>query len=523
MIVTALSAIAALAGRESQSGQLGSGGGQLGSQALSASLGPQAASLPSVPAPETGLPAGAEPRAADAYTKLPVGFVPNAGQTNHSVRYYAQGPGYSFYFTDEQAVLALQKGDRGQALYLRFLGANPNAEPTAADRATGRVNYLTGAEHHTDLPTYERIIYRDLWPGIDMVFRGQGGKLSYEFRLRPGAQASDIRLAYDGVDRLSLSRGGDLMVTTPLGRLRDAAPQTFQRIGGRRVPVESRYALAGDSYGFTVGDHQRDRPLLIDPSLAYSTYLGGSIDDSGNAIAVDSTGAAYLTGQTGSTDFPTTPGAFDPSLNGSGDAFVTKLDPAGSTVYSTYLGGSFEESGVGIAVDSTGAAYLTGQTGSTDFPTTAGAFDTSLTGDRDAFVTKLTFVTGPLPSTPQCRVTNGGRITADNGDTASFGGNAQSDAAASVKGQEGYRDQGPAQPQNVKSIRILALTCNQQRTQASIFGEATIEGAGTLAFTIDVQDLGEPGLGRDTYRIQLDTGYDSGQHRLEGGNVQIRG
>jgi hypothetical protein len=143
-----------------------------------------------------------------------------------------------------------------------------------------------------------------------------------------------------------------------------------------------------------------------------------------------------------------------------------------------------------------------------------------LDGDVDAFVIKITF--GAPASTPRCSVTNGGQITADNGDRANFGGNARSDAAGDVKGAEDYRDHGPAQPQNVKSIRITALTCTQAGTQASIFGEATIDGSGTHAFEIDVQDLAESGKGVDTYRIVLDTGYDSGLQQLEGGNVQTR-
>jgi hypothetical protein len=532
-----LSAIA-VAGRESQSGQLGSVGAAPGSHALPTTLGPQSASFTSAGAPSTALPAdatqptlpaGAKRRAADAYAKLPLAFIPNAGQTDHSVRYYAQGAGYSFYFTNHKAVLALQRGRRGEALDLRYLGANPNAELTAADRASGRVNYLTASEHHTDLPTYRRLIYRNLWPGIDMVFGGKGGKLNYEFLLRRGAKVSDIRLAYAGADGVSLGAGGGLLVKTPLGTLRDARPQSFQLIDGRRVPVDSHYSLAGDSYGFSVGHHDRGQPLVIDPSLAYSTFLGGSAFDFGAGIAVDSAGAAYVTGTTISTDFPTTAGAFDTSLDGFRDAFVTKLNPAGSGLaYSTFLGGSapFDpraggagEFGEGIAVDSTGAAYVTGTTRSADFPTTAGAFDTSLDGFRDAFVAKLAF--DPPASTPQCKVTGGGQVTAGNGDAATFSGSAQSDAAGSAKGQEQYQDLGPTQPQSVKSIRILALTCNQARTQATIFGEATINGTGSHQFQIEVQDLGEPGRGSDTYRILLDTGYDSGVHTLAGGNVQI--
>ena len=390
LIVLALLAIAALAVRDSQSGQLGPGGAAPGAQAQPASLGSQAASLPFAQTPSTALPAGAKRRAADAYAKLPLAFTPNAGQTNQSVRYYAQGAGFSFYFTDRKAVLTLQKGDRGQALQMRFLGANPNAKLKAADRASGKVNYLTDSARHTNLPTYGRLIYRNLWPGIDMVFRGQGGKLNYEFRLHPGAKVSDIRLAYAGAKGVSLGAGGALLLHTPLGTLRDAAPASYQRIDGRRVAVDSRYALAGNSYGFAVGRHDRGQPLVIDPSLAYSSYLGGSQDDTGLGIAVDSAGAAYVTGRTSSTDFPTTAGAFDTSYNGGGDAFVTKLNPAGSSLaYSTYLGGSSDDEGAGIAVDSAGSAYVTGFTESADFPTTAGAFDTSYNGGGDAFVTKL--------------------------------------------------------------------------------------------------------------------------------------
>ncbi len=243
--------------------------------ALPATLDSQSASLAPARGPSTALPADAKRRAANAYAKLPLAFVPNAGQTDQSVRYYAQGAGFPFYFTDDKAVLAFEKGGRGQALDLRFVGANPNAEPEAADRGTGRVNYLTASEHHTNLPTYERLIYRDLWPGIDMVFRGQGGKLNYEFHLRPGAEVSDIRIAYAGAKGVSLGAGGALQIDTPLGTLRYAHPQSFQRIDGRRVPVDSRYALAGNAYGFAVGHHDRRQPLVIDPSLAYSIYLGG--------------------------------------------------------------------------------------------------------------------------------------------------------------------------------------------------------------------------------------------------------
>ena len=328
-----------------------------------------------------------------AYSKLPLAFVPNRGQTDARVRYSAQQAGLSVFFTRTEAVFALAKGKRGAALALRFLGAGP-AAIEGRRPGTGRVNYLTGndpAKWHRDLPTYGQVVYRNLWPGVDMAFRGAEGRLKYEFVLRPGAKVADISLAYGGTGALSLDRAGNLRIPTPLGVLRDERPVSYQQIGGRRVPVASRFSVAGGrSFGFAVGAYDRRVPLVIDPGLVYSTYLGGINFDEGSGIAVDATSAAYVTGRTGSPSFPTTVGAFDTTHNGGEDAFVTKLNPAGSgLVYSTFLGGSGSEQGKGIAVDAAGAAYVTGLTGSANFPTTPGAFDPTHNGGEDAFVSKL--------------------------------------------------------------------------------------------------------------------------------------
>jgi hypothetical protein len=348
------------------------------------------------------LPAQTKQRATDAYGKLPLSFIPNRGQTNEQVRYYARASGAGFYFTRTKAMLAFEKGKKGTALVLRFLGANPNARLEPLQKQPGRVNYLRGSDRanwQRNIPAYHEIAYRNLWPGIDMVFRGAGGKLEYEFHLRPGSDPSDIRLAYQGADGLSLGASGNLLVQTPLGTLRDSRPRSYQPVGGRRQTVESRYDLTGGSaYGFALGaSYDRHGSLVIDPGLVYSTYLGGTGDDDAFAIAVDRAGSAYVTGSTVSPDFPPTTGAFDTSLNGGQDAFVTKLNASGSALdYSTYLGGTSSgvgygvaDEGRGIAVDRTGHAYVTGTTDSPDFPTTAGALDTSLNGRTDAFVTKL--------------------------------------------------------------------------------------------------------------------------------------
>jgi hypothetical protein len=357
-------------------------------------------------APQPAAPAPASPGVLGAYGRLPLAFVPNAGQTDARVRFAAHAAGAQFYFTRSEAVFAFTKGSprdgKGVALRLVFLGANPDATIDGQGRQAGKVNYFIGNDPkrwRTNLPTYGRVVYRDLWPGIDMVFRGDGTRLKYEFVVRPGANVDDIRLAYRGAERLSVNAAGQLLIETPLGTLRDARPVTYQEIEGKRVPVESRFLLRptgpdAAAYGFAVGGYDARQPLVIDPGLLYSTFLGGGSTDIGNPIAVDAAGNAYVTGETNSgapNPFPTTAGAFDTSYNGNIDAFVTKLNPTGSAlVYSTYLGGAASsDRGFGITVDGAGNAYVTGETNSMDFPTTLLAFDTSYDGNGDAFVTKL--------------------------------------------------------------------------------------------------------------------------------------
>ena len=337
-------------------------------------------------------------------TSSPLAFVPNRGQLDARVRFSAHAGGASVWLTGTDARFAFAKETRGVNLRLRFVGADPDAAIEAARPEPGKVNYLLGndpGKWHTGLPTYGEVVYHDLWPGIDLVFRGEYGKLKYELRLEPGADPGQVRLAYRGAERLALGKAGDLRIETALGVLRDSPPASYQVVGGRRVPVASRFGLHGMTYGFALGAYDPKRPLVIDPGLAYSTYLGGSGLDKGGGvavdglvgggIAVDSLGNAYVTGHTASDPFPATAGAFDTSFNGREDVFVTKLNATGSSlVYSTYLGGSSIDQGLGIAVDAAGNAYVTGVTTSDPFPTTPGAFETSFNGGgRDGFVTKL--------------------------------------------------------------------------------------------------------------------------------------
>jgi hypothetical protein len=311
------------------------------------------------------------------------------------VRYAAQAAGVRFSFTQKEAVFGFTKGNKAVTLRLAFLGANPATTVRGRRLGAGKVNYLLGrdpARWHTGLPTYGQVVYRDLWPGVDMVFGGAAGRLKYEFLLRPGAEVQHIRLAYRGARGVSVDKAGSLQIRTALGVLTDTRPRSYQAIGGRRVPVDSRFALGGKpatAFGFAVGHYDRRQPLVIDPGLAYSTFLGGSGLD-GGAIAVDAAGNAHLAGQTSSADFPTSAGVLDAGLSGNYDAFVAKLNPAGSALlYATFLGGSSNDAANGIRLDASGDAYLTGSTISADFPTSPGAFDTSYNGGTDAFVAKL--------------------------------------------------------------------------------------------------------------------------------------
>lgn len=343
----------------------------------------------------------------ESFANLPPLFVANAGQLDPEVRYLAQGPGYSFAFTPGAAALTLVNGTRGAALELRFVDADPNAELEARRETSGKVNYFVGndpARWRTGLSTYEEIVYRDLWPGIDLAFRGARGELKYEFLVRPGASVDDIRLSYRGADDVRLGADGGLQIATAIGVLTDAAPMSYQEINGRRIAVESQF-IVDDGIAFAVGAYDVDRPLVIDPGLVYSTLLGGSNVDQGRGIAVDGAGSAIVTGLTASTNFPTSPGAFDATLGDGQDAFVTKLDPTGSMlVFSTYLGGVTlpgapgTDAGFAVALDPAGNVFVTGTTSSADFPT-LGGFDTSYNGSGDAFVTKFSPMGALLAST----------------------------------------------------------------------------------------------------------------------------
>jgi hypothetical protein len=322
--------------------------------------------------------------------QLPLSFEPNAGRANRAVDYIAHSvSGGTLHLSGHEATLAL--GER--TLRLRFAGAATDPRAIGLDRLPGEANSFIGddpSRWRTDLPTYSAVRYRSLYPGIDADFYGSQRDLEYDFRLAPHADPSRIALRVAGGDSIELAPSGDLEIALGKHEVIQRAPVAYQWIDGERHPVESSYLLAGSRVGIDLGPYDRSRPLVIDPTLVYSTYLGGSGADAAFAIAVDSSGAAYVTGNTDSADFPTQ-GQFQTDQTGS-DAFVSKLNPAGTGLeYSTYLGGGGgaapTDQANGIAVDSSGAAYVTGNTNSTDFPTEDEAQPDQ--AGFDAFLTKL--------------------------------------------------------------------------------------------------------------------------------------
>jgi hypothetical protein len=321
------------------------------------------------------------------YGNLPLAFEPNQGQTDGRVSFLARGPGYALFLTRQEAVLELEPPAHQPATVVRMklLGSNPYASSLSGlDELPGKVNYLIGKNAHewrTNIPTYAKVTEQEVYPGVDLVYYGHQHQLEYDFIAAPKADVSRIQLEVEGAQKLHLDSSGNLLVEVPGGELTFQRPVAYQETDGSRQPVEAGYVIEGErQVAFRVGKYDSNASLVIDPILAYSTYLGGSNIDNASAIAVlSSDGTAFVAGGTFSSDFPTEhplqPNAGGPS-DFPTDAFVAKLSADGGTVlYATYLGGSREDLGNGIAVDSLGDAYVVGTTFSSDFPVTPGAFD----------------------------------------------------------------------------------------------------------------------------------------------------
>jgi Beta-propeller repeat len=328
------------------------------------------------------------------YGQLPLSFEANKGQTDPRVNFLVRGAGYSAFLTPTSAVMELEEGDGGNVVAMRLVGASPTSHHVGLDEQAGVSNYLIGndpSKWHTNIANYAKVGYQDVYHGINLVYHGDQQQLDYDFVVTPGAVPRAIRLAFAGAQGKSIDAQGNLVLHTSGGDLVEHAPVAYQTINGVRHPITSRFVIGRDGQvGFQVGRYDHTRSLVIDPvlSLSYSTYLGGTKFDAGNAIAVDSSGNVYVTGTTESKDFPTYK-PFQSRYKGSPDVFVTKFNSTGSAlVYSTYLGGVYEIA-KGIAVDSSGDAFVVGTNQSGDFPTTKTAFQRNPLGGGDAFLAKL--------------------------------------------------------------------------------------------------------------------------------------
>jgi hypothetical protein len=382
----------------------------------------------------------------NAYSRLPLSFEANRGQLDGSVKFLARGSGYSLFLTSDEAVIALNPGlkkpgakgtggrtsvaPRGSTagtpdptpavLRMKLTGAQSTPKITALDELRGKSNYFIGGDSgswRADVPLYTRVRYENVYPGVDLIYYGNQQQLEYDFHVAPGANPKDIRLAFSGARSLRVDAQGDLVLRVGVGEVRQLKPVIYQEVDGVRRQIAGRYVMKGRrDVGFAIDAYDKSKPLIIDPVLVYSSYLGGGNFDMGHDIAVDGTGHIYVTGWTYSVNFPTRntitppppPDFFNPSAGTRGaDVFVTKIDPSASgdssLVYSTYLGGTSSEEPHAIALDADGNVYITGWTYSYDlqgtpqdesFPVTTGAFQRALFFPReghpkDVFITKL--------------------------------------------------------------------------------------------------------------------------------------
>jgi hypothetical protein len=370
----------------------------------------------------------------ETYGRLPLSFEANLGQTDSTVKFLSRGSGYTLLLRGNEAVLALRnanatsaaqtsKGTRNrlklpfrslapglfdlqaaklsnnsapserrfqarnsesqtsEVLRMKLVGANRAVKVKGLDELPGKSNYFFGNDPkkwHTNVPTYARVKYEGVYPGIDLVYYGNQRQLEYDFVVAPGADPKTISLEIeDRNSQVSMDGNGDLVVRLASGEVRLHKPRVYQSgdpkshsANSQFVLQDSEFVVADNRIGFDIPSYDKTKPLVIDPVLVYSTYLGGSGADWGNAIAVDSSGNAYVTGATHSADFPTASAVQPITGGGYQDSFVMKINPAGNAlVYSTYLGGSFDDVTTGISVDSSGSVYVTGTTDSPDLPT----------------------------------------------------------------------------------------------------------------------------------------------------------
>jgi Bacterial Ig-like domain (group 3)/Beta-propeller repeat len=353
-----------------------------------------------IPDPQVAGMADSKARALQTYGKVPLSFEPNRGQVDSQVQFLSRGQGYALYLTPGEAVLQLQKptakeislGKDGRpvpqpapessTLRMSLVGADAKAAVAGQQPLPGTVNYFSGSDAskwHTALPTYQRVSYKAVYPGVDLVYYGNQRELEYDFVVAPGADAGKIALNFAGATP-RIDAAGDLVLAVSVGETRFHKPVVYQMDGDRRATVEAGYQIAAGQVKFALGGYDHAKALVIDPVLSYLTYIGGSANDLITGIAIDSAGSAYVVARSFSLDYPlknayqsTSAGTVTDSRNSA--IAVSKFNATGTAlVYSTFLNGASSSLGYGIAVDSGGNAYVGGYTSSNDYPVTAGAY-----------------------------------------------------------------------------------------------------------------------------------------------------
>jgi Bacterial Ig-like domain (group 3)/Glucodextranase, domain B len=366
------------------------------------------------------------------FSRLPIYFEPNHGQSHPSVEFIGRGTGYQVFIKADETILVFSRpkqlgvgmaGDIDPAkrlmqverapveieqavVRIRYQNTHANSRLAAADPLPGRSNYFYGndpAQWRTDIPHYATVVQKNLYPGIDKVIYGngssgsgsEGGKLEYDLEIQPGADPSQINQVIEGADSLRVDEAGDLIIQTKLGEIRQQRPKAYQTNGSKFDEVEGNFELARDgSVRFNVGQYDKTKLLVIDPVLSYAAILGGQSNL--GAIAVDSTGNTFAVGCATGTDLPVVGGLGNGLTSG---IFISKLNSAGSAlVYATYLGGMTDTTcpfiaptasrRMAIAVNSAGAAFVTGVAG-TGLPAVSAFRATPPASGSGVFVVKL--------------------------------------------------------------------------------------------------------------------------------------
>lgn len=351
-----------------------------------------------------------------AFSNLPLVFESNQGQSDSKVKFLSRGSGYGLFLAADEAVLTLQHSSLStqhsaghvSVVHMAFDGANAGSQLVGIDPLAGKSNYFIGndpAKWHRNVPQFAQVRYDNVYPGIDLVYYGNQGRVEYDFKVSPGADPKQIALKFRGSKKMELTSAGDLLLTTAAGDVRLEAPHVYQKIGEEQRLVAGRFILRDNNrVGFELGAYDRSRTLIIDPVLTYSTYLGGggnegctavagAVKSGCPAIAVDSAGNAYVAGTTTSANFPPSGTPYQATLSGVADIFIAKFNSTGTALtFSTYLGGSLTDTSAGVAADSGFNVIVAGTTNSADFPTngTNPAFQpTPLSSGNHVFVSKL--------------------------------------------------------------------------------------------------------------------------------------